>query len=192
MTMDQETPTSAPAAQAPPPPEAPAAPPPPVAEPRGQNYKNPILAGVLSLFPGIGNIYNGLYMRGLAFFLICTSMIVLTAESNGHPFFGLGIAFSWIFNVVDAYRQATLINHGYAQDLGIDEPPKMSSGQGGAVVGAIMFLIGAFALWDNYFGPIDLDWLVDLWPVFLMAIGAWLIFDTMRDRQKKKEETSYE
>ena len=165
------------------PPQAPAT---PAAETTRQSYKNPILAGVLSLFPGIGNIYNGLYLRGLAFFLICTSMIVITTR---YPLFGLGIAFFWIFNVVDAYRQATLINHGYGQDLGIDEPPKMAAGQGGAMAGSIMLLIGAFALYDRFFGPIDLDWVIDLWPVALMAIGAWLIFDTIRDKQKKKETT---
>ena len=44
-------------------------------------------------------------MRGLAFFLICASMIILTAEAQ--PLFGLGIAFFWIFNVVDAYRRRT-------------------------------------------------------------------------------------
>lgn len=179
-SIEQETP-STPQAPPPTPPVAEIAPP--------SNYKNPILAGVLSLFPGIGNIYNGLYMRGLAFFLICASMIVITTRE---PIFGLGIAFFWIFNVVDAYRQATLINHGYAQDLGIDEPPKVGSGQGGAMVGVIMVVIGAFALYDNYFGPIDLDWLIDLWPVFLMAIGAWLIFDTVRDKKKNEESVSYE
>ena len=179
-TIDQST-SSAPQT---PPPAPPAVEPTPPA-----NYKNPILAGVLSLFPGIGNIYNGLYMRGLAFFLICTSMIAITTRE---PLFGLGIAFFWIFNVVDAYRQATLINHGYGQDLGIDEPPKIAAGQGGAMVGAIMMLIGAFALYDNYFGPIDLDWLIDLWPVILMAIGAWLIFDTVRDKKKKAANESFD
>ena len=177
--IDHQTPT-------PPPPALAAADP----RPTSASYKSPILAGVLSLFPGIGNIYNGLYMRGLAFFLICVSMIVITNE--GHPFFGLGIAFFWIFNVVDAYRQATLINAGYAQDLGIDELPRVKSGQGGAMVGAIMLLIGGFALADNYFGPIDLDWLVDLWPVFLMVIGAWLILDTLREKQKRQRDQRLE
>jgi TM2 domain-containing membrane protein YozV len=179
MTMDQETPAAAASGH------AREAQPAPAAETRPTSYKNPILAGVLSLFPGIGNIYNGLYMRGLAFFLICVSMIVITTRE---PLFGLGIAFFWIFNVVDAYRQATLINHGYGQDLGIDEPPKVGTGQGGVMVGVIMLLIGGFALYDNYFGPIDLDWLIDLWPVFLMAIGAWLIFDAVRDKKRKQQE----
>lgn len=166
----------------------PGPPPPPSAEGGRTQAKNPILAAVLSLFPGIGNIYNGLYMRGLAFFLICTASIILVVEQPG-PLFGLAIPFFWIFNIVDAYRQAVLINSGYAQDLGVDEPPKVGkAGQGGLLVGAILFLIGAFALVDRYWGPIDLDWLVDLWPVVLMAIGAWLIFDTVRDRQKRRLE----
>ena len=151
------------------------------------NYKQPLLAAVLSLFPGVGNLYNGLYMRGLAFFLICASMIVLTATQE--PLFGLGIAFFWIFNMVDAYRQATLINYGYGQDLGIDEPPKMAAaGQGGLMVGIILFLIGGIALLEQLDVRIDLAWLFDFWPLFLMAIGAWLIFDTVREKMKKKEE----
>ncbi|MDX1644277.1 MAG: hypothetical protein R3244_07975 [Thermoanaerobaculia bacterium] len=163
-------------------------PPPPAAEGRARDGKNPILAAVLSLFPGIGNIYNGLYLRGLAFFLICTACVILVAERPG-PLFGLAIPFFWIFNIVDAYRQAALINAGYAQDLGIDEPPKIGkAGQGGLLVGAMLFLIGGFALLDRYFGPIDLDWLVDLWPLVLMAIGAWLIFDTVRDRKRRSLE----
>ena len=169
----------------------PTPPPPPAApEPEASPFtsrKNPIIAAILSLFPGVGNLYNGLYMRGLAFFLICTSMIILTATQE--PLFGLGIAFFWIFNMVDAYRQATLINYGYGQDLGIDEPPKLASaGQGGMMVGIILFLIGGIALLEQFDVRIDLDWLIDLWPVFLMAIGAWLIFDTVRDKMKAKEE----
>ena len=166
-------------------------PPPPPALPEPEavpsvSRKNPIVAAILSLFPGVGNLYNGLYMRGLAFFLICTSMIILTATQE--PLFGLGIAFFWIFNMVDAYRQATLINYGYAQDLGIDEPQKLSgTGQGGLMVGIILFLIGGFALSEQLGLRIDLNWLIDLWPVVLMGIGAWLIFDTVRDKMKSKE-----
>jgi len=168
-------------------------PPPPPAPPEpvstdSVSRKNPIMAAILSLFPGIGNLYNGLYMRGLAFFLICVSMIFLTVEHPG-PLFGMAIPFFWIFNMVDAYRQATLINHGYGQDLGIDEPPKLAgAGQGGLMVGIILFLIGGIALLEQLNVRIDLDWLIDLWPLFLMAIGGWLIFDTVRDKMKAKEE----
>ena len=73
--------------------------------------------------------------------------------------------------------------------MGVDEPPKVSgAGQGGMMVGVILFLVGGVALLEQFNLRVNLDWLIDLWPVFLMAIGAWLIFDTMRDRMKKAAE----
>lgn len=177
------------AAQAPPAPQPPATPPTPVAEVvASTRFKNPALAAFLSLFPGVGNLYNGLYMRGLAFFLVCASLIFLVTESPG-PLFGMAIPFFWIFNMVDAYRQATFINHGYGTDVGVDEPPKLASaGQGGMMVGIILFLIGTIALLEQLNMRINLDWLFDLWPLFLMGIGAWLIFDTVRDKARKAAE----
>ncbi len=76
--------------------------------------KNPLLAGFLSLFPGMGNVYNGLYLRGVTFFLIVGGLIG-AVESGAPEIFGFAIAFFWIFNVLDAYRhpdQGTLRTWG--------------------------------------------------------------------------------
>src|SRR5215510_6401687 len=94
--------------------EPPAPAPTPAAAPAPIGQKNPGLAALLSFFPGMGNVYNGLYMRGVTFFLIILSLIGIA--NRGHDLFGFAIAFFWIFNVIDAYRQATLINYGYTQD----------------------------------------------------------------------------
>jgi hypothetical protein len=161
-----------------PPPAVPVVPQP---APAPLGHKNPMLAAVLSLFPGMGNVYNGLYMRGITFFLVIASLIVV---SERHSLFGLGVAFFWIFNVIDAYRQATLINYGYAQDLGLlDLPKHPRASQGGLFSGILLSLIGLFAIADRYF-VIDLDWVFDLWPFALVAIGVWLIVSTIRDRQR--------
>jgi hypothetical protein len=145
--------------------------------------KNPGLAALLSLVPGMGNIYNGLYLRGITFFLVIASLIVITTRH--HPLFGLAIAFSWIFNVLDAYRQATLINYGYAQDLGLlDMPRHPRASQGGLAAGILLTLIGLFAVCDRYF-DIRLDWLFDLWPFALVVAGIWLIWGAIRDRRRE-------
>jgi len=81
----------------------------PTALPPTIGRKNPNLAAFLSLFPGLGNVYNGLYMRGITFFLVIVSLIAIVVEN--HPLFGMAIAFFWLFNVIDAYRQAALINY---------------------------------------------------------------------------------
>jgi len=145
--------------------------------------KNPGLAALLSLVPGMGNIYNGLYLRGITFFLTIASLIVITVR--GHELFGMAIAFFWIFNVIDSYRQATLINYGYAQDLGLlDMPRHPRASQGGLTAGILLTLIGLFAVADRYF-YIRLDWLFDLWPFALVIAGIWLIWGAVRDRRRE-------
>ena len=150
--------------------------------------KRPGLAAFLSIFPGLGNVYNGLYLRGLIFFLIPATMlgIIITGGGRNAFFFGPAIAFFMFFNMIDAYRQAVLINYGYQQDLGIlDRPRRPRSGQGGVVAGIILVLIGTYALLEQYV-RIDLDWLFDLWPVLAIALGGWLIWGTIRDRKKRE------
>jgi hypothetical protein len=145
--------------------------------------KNPGLAALLSLFPGMGNIYNGLYLRGVTFFLVAFSLIGIL-DSGHHDLFGFALAFFWLFNVIDAFRQATLINYGYAQDLGLlDLPRHPRASQGGIAAGILLTLIGAFALLERYF-DIRLDWVLDLWPFALVAGGLWLIWAAVRDRRR--------
>lgn len=143
--------------------------------------KNPWIAAFLSLFPGIGHIYNGLYMRGLTFFLLVMSCLVITDKEDA---FGVAVAFFWIFNVLDAYRQATLINYGYAQDLGLtDLPSAPRASQGGIAAGVFLTLVGLVALLDQYF-IIDFEWLFELWPVALMGIGLWITWSSVKSRRR--------
>lgn len=151
--------------------------------------KKPLLSAFLSAFPGLGNVYNGLYMRGLVFFMITFTLtgIVSSLDGPGNDgaaaFFGPAIAFFWLFNMIDAYRQAVLINHGYQQDLGLlDLPKRLRPGQGGIAAGIILVLLGVYALLERFVN-IPLDWIFDLWPVLAIALGAWLIWGTIRDRR---------
>jgi hypothetical protein len=154
----------------------------PAAPPAPFGQKNPGLAALLSFFPGMGNVYNGLYMRGLTIFLIVLSLIGIA--SRGHDLFGFAIAFFWVFNIIDAYRQATLINYGYAQDLGlVDLPRHPRASQGGVAAGTILAVIGLVALLERYF-EIRLDWLFDLWPFALVLLGCWMIWASLRDRRR--------
>ena len=169
----------------PPPPAAPA--PAPLAA--GQlpfERKRPLLAGVLSGFPGMGNVYNGLYLRGLVQFLIVAGLMNLTDRADG-PFFPMTMVFFWAFSILDAYRQALLINYGYAQDLGLlDQPQRPKAGQGGLIAGLILTFLGIVATLEQYVN-IDLRWLYDLWPVLLIVVGLWLIAASVRERNKVLE-----
>lgn len=147
--------------------------------------KKPLYAGVLALFPGVGNIYNGLYLRGIIFFALVASLLAIGTDARGdHPVLGFGVAFVWIFNVIDSVRQAKLINFGYAQDLGLEDLPKVpKAGQGGLLAGSLFVILGAVASLDVFF-KVDLSWLIGYWPLAPLALGAGLIVAWFRDRRR--------
>ncbi|HYG65820.1 MAG TPA: DUF5668 domain-containing protein [Thermoanaerobaculia bacterium] len=184
-----QQPPSPPYAAAPPPPSTPAhailSPPAGTGDPLRR--KSPKLAALLSVFPGLGNIYNGLYLRGFTFFAIFMGLIGMAEHEE---VFVAAIMFFGLFNIIDAYRQATLINYGYAQDLGIlDMPEVPKAGQGGIIAGVVLTLIGLFALLERFFS-VNLEFLFDLWPAALMLIGLWLVVSSVRERLKDRDQAA--
>lgn len=158
----------------------------PAAAPAAIERKHPLFAGVLSGFPGMGNVYNGLYVRGLIQFLIVAGLMGLV-DHAGNAFFVMSMIFFWAFSVLDSYRQAMLINYGYAQDLGLlDRPQRPRAGQGGLIAGIVLTLLGIVATLEQYV-DIDLRWLYDLWPVLLIGVGLWLIVAAVRERNRGTE-----
>lgn len=178
--------------EAPPmPPAAPYAPPAAYAQPRSPLHRSPLLAGLLSMMPGLGNIYNGLYMRGVTFFLlwagVLATMIRTGNRSNGQSealaLLAPAVAFLWLFNLFDAYRQASLINLGYATDLGLDNKVRVHRAPGGMMLGVAILLIGIYGLLEHFFN-LDLTLLLDYWHVAFIGFGIWLI---VQARQAKVE-----
>lgn len=149
--------------------------------------KRPLLAGFLALFPGIGNIYNGLYVRGVVFFTIIACLVALGSDQEEHSVLGFVVAFAWIFNVLDSYRQAQLINLGAGQDLGVNDlPAAPKAGQGGLLAGILLLALGIIASLQVYL-DIDLSWILQFWPLALVGIGGWLIFAWFRERHPRDE-----
>ncbi len=181
----------APAAQALPPPPPQTSPPPALST---FYEKSPGLAAVLSVLPGMGNIYNGLYSRGVAFFLTYVALFSLAVNSDQEgelAFVVPSMIFFWCFNIFDAFRQATLIN--YARVHGTPQPVTLpTETMGGLAPGVLLVLVGFYAMLRRYF-DLDLDWLIDLWPIFLMAFGGFLIWQQLKRRpQPTASESSWE
>ncbi len=154
--------------------------------PRSPNQKSPALAAFLAFFPGMGHIYNGLYQRGVVLFLIFGACIAMVHET-GSPIFGFAIAFTWMFNVLDAYRQANLINHGYAADLGMLDAAKPGKpGNGTMIAGLVIFVLGLLQLLEEY-NFFDWDVFRRNWPVLLMLGGGWLIWSALKERRQQEE-----
>ena len=158
-----------PQAAAPPPAFAPlpAAPAPP------PMIKRPAVAGLLSFLPGLGHVYLGLYQRAIAFFAVW--VIIMSIAPHGPGPAGILIPFWWFFILIDAVRQAKAINMTDAPKSNLLVGEKPMNVSGGLAFGIFLVLVGVFFLIDRYV-RIDLSFLYDFWPVFLIAFGAWQIW----------------
>lgn len=151
---------------------APALPPYPVLPPRPP--KSPILALVLSLFPGIGQAYNGQFAKALTFFLMWAGSIYLTAEVDPMPFAFL-IPFTYFFNLVDAYRSAVLINARAAGGTPLAEENTFES----PAWGASLLVLGLLLLFNNL-GWLQLIAFKRYWPLALVAAGVVFLMRARR------------
>ncbi len=182
-----KAPEAQPAATAPPPT-------PPSTDPRiVAPQRTPFLAGVLSaVLPGFGNVYNGLFTRGLLNFLIFVSIFFTAIQSNGGPELALllpAMLFTWLFGIVDAYRNSMLINLGATEMELQDNLPDMKAG-GGLAVGVALFLIGLYGFLTQAL-DFDLTIIFDYWYLILMGFGGWLIFHGLQSRKKSTTEAGW-
>jgi hypothetical protein len=188
MSSDFPNPPVAPTPPAPPPPPpvAPVAPAPAMAE-----TKSPALAGLLSMFPGLGHLYLGLYPRAFAFAGAFIISITFSSHGRAETFFGPMIAFVWFFAIIDAVRQAKAINRGFVATGGYAPAAQLRKAQGTASLtwGVIMVGLGAIWLLDRY-DILDrvLDAVPD-WggPVAFMLLGVVLIVTHVKRRRADNE-----
>jgi TM2 domain-containing membrane protein YozV len=150
------------------PPPGPASPAPP---------KSPALALFLSLFPGLGQLYNGQVAKAFTFFFAFVGSIYGAAEIAGLPF-GLLIPFTYFYNLVDAYRSATLIN---LRAQGGQVMPEEDAGESPAW-GAVLLGLGVLILFNNL-GWINLAALERYWPILLIAAGGFFLYRSVQQRK---------
>ena len=136
--------------------------------------KSPLLAAMLAVIPGVGQLYIGYYMRGIATFVVAVMMGALV----GGPLVPISVMsaiFIWVFNVIDAGRMAALYNHAAAGSDVIEMPEDFKlPAIGGSILGGVaLLLFGSIALSNTAF-DYSLQWLEDWWPAFPLALGIYL------------------
>ena len=160
--------------------------------------KSPFLAGVLSLLPGLGQVYVGYYRRGFINIVVFGSLISLVSSGEGYaPFLPLGVFFLIFFefyNIIDAGRRATLYNLSLDGIENIALPDELTNDplpvKGSYLLGGVLLVFGAIALSNTLFG-LSLRWLEDFWPVFPMLLGGYLVWKAFQDgRDEKAQDVS--
>jgi hypothetical protein len=150
-------------------------PPPPLppARPATVPLKSPGLAFLLSLlFPGVGQIYNGQPAKALGFFFAFVSAIYAVVEINPMPF-AFFIPFVYLYNLVDAWRTAMLINTRGTASLPEEDVAESPAWGGGLIV------LGTLFLFHNL-GWLDLSRLTRFWPALLIVVGAVILYRSIQ------------
>lgn len=153
--------------------------------------KSPVLALVLSLMPGVGQIYVGYYQQGFTNAIVAASIITLLSTEvvrGAEPLFGVFLGFFWLYNIVDAWRRATFYNNALAGigPANLPEDFTAPSGRGTLAGGVALVIVGAIALSNTLFG-MPLDWAEKWWPVALIGGGAWLAYPSIVKKNKKND-----
>jgi hypothetical protein len=156
---------------------------PTTADPR---RKSVALASILSLFPGLGQIYLGYYQLGFIHVAIMVSLITILTMGAGAltPLIGISLAFFWLYNIVDAGRRAAAYNLALeARELGSLPSLELPMNRGSRVAGIILAVLGLLFLLHTRF-DFDMYWVEEWWPVGLIILGAWLFAKDRRGREE--------
>jgi hypothetical protein len=154
--------------------------------------KSPFLAGILSMMPGLGQVYVGYYQRGFAHAIVVASLIALLNsrgfdDSPLFPLCGVFLAFFWLYNMIDAARRAILYNHALAGGSEISLPDDISlpSFHGSIAGGIAIAAVGLILLLNTRFG-VSLAWVEDWWPAAILLFGVYLSWKGVEERRLQR------
>ena len=162
---------------------------PPSAPNRAQRlqHKSPVIACLLSLMPGVGQIYVGYYKLGFIHNIVFSSTIMLLQSRLPQPMYpllGIFLAFFFIYNIVDAGRRAIFYNLAVDGVEGIEMPSmniSVPSFGGSFAGGSVLLVVGVIALSNTRFG-VSLDWIEEWWPAAPIVLGAYLLTKAIQER----------
>jgi hypothetical protein len=149
--------------------------------------KSPALACILSVMPGLGQIYVGYYQRGFIHaFVVAGMFFVLNVLSERSPLFPAAMVFMiffWLYNIIDAGRRASLYNQLLVGRETVDLPEdiRMPGIRGSIFGGLVLIISGGIILSHTAYG-LSLSWLEDWWPAGLFLIGGYLIVKGIQER----------
>jgi hypothetical protein len=141
---------------------------------------NPTVAGILAgFFPfGVGAVYCSQYAKGLAHLLIFGLLIFASDHAGNLDFvFGIGIAFFYVYQIIDAVRTARALQEGQPPPDPFGLAQAFSMGEKGEsknipVVAVILIGLGVlFLLHTMNIFEFGLD---RFWPLILIFLGGWM------------------
>ncbi len=140
---------------------------------------SPGLAFILGLIPGVGAIYNSQYVKGLVH-VVVFGMIISILNSDAAPGFTPLFAFmipAWVlYQAFEAYHTAKRRLYGYSVDEFSGLVPRRKSGFPAGPV--LLMAIGVLFLL-NTMDLLRISQVVRYWPLMLIALGGYLLYERL-------------
>lgn len=156
----------------------------------GIDGPSPGLAFLLGfLVPGVGAVYNGQYAKGLVHAIITGLLISILssgAAAGMEPLIALLLC-AWIFYMAfEAYHTARKRRLGEVPDEFSSILP-MQAGQNSSLVGPVILIgLGVIFLLNNL-GVLQFYLVLKYWPLFFIALGAYLLYARLRPEVPRGE-----
>jgi len=155
---------------------------------------SPGLAFGLGLIPGVGAIYNGQYAKGLVHVVIVGLMISILDSGKIHhlePLFSLLLAAFWAYMAFEAYHTAKKRQAGEIVDEFSSLFPLRGPAAKFPIAPVLLIGLGTLFLLNNL-ELLDLDRVMNYWPVLLIALGAYMLAVRMTPDSPRTKEASHE
>jgi hypothetical protein len=139
---------------------------------------SPGLAFLLGFIPGVGAIYNGQYAKGVVHVIILGMIISVLnsgAAAGFEPLFGFLIPMWFLYMAFEAYHTAQKRRRGEAADEFSSLMP-LRPEHGGFPLGPVLLILFGVIFLLNTLEIIRFYQLVRWWPVFLIALGAYMLW----------------
>lgn len=175
-------PVSGPAA--PPPPPGYVEPPSPYATGVPPIGTSPGLAFLLGLIPGVGAVYNQQYVKAIVHVVIFGLLISIMdsgAAGGFEPMFGLLIAIWYFYMPFEAYHTARKRSLGIPVDDFSSIFPMKGRANGFPVGPVVLIALGVLFLLAQ-FELLSIGALLRYWPVALILLGGWMLYERMQQR----------
>lgn len=150
------------------------------AQPRRYDIKSPGLAAVLSFVPGLGSAYNGLIIKALVHFAVIVGLWEVSDLFRSGLFKWGGFA-CYLYSMFNAFQDAKRLNRG--EDLsGEEDRLKRLLRENTKVWGTGLIGIGVLTILRSV---LPYPVMAGLWPLLLIALGAYLVFMYQRAAKPK-------
>lgn len=145
---------------------------PPPPPPNRSKQNEPTKAALCAVIPGIGAVYNQDYMKAVVHLAAFASLCVIAEAID---IFGLIAFVFYVYTIFDAYRSA--------------QDPQQKKTHGSEQInmplwGILLILLGVMFLLDSL-DAISLRAMTKFWPLILVFIGFYLVFQYFATEKQK-------